>query len=394
MIAFNPHPLYRRPIRIMSYVMLGLGVVFCGKSSIAAESLRIQDPPIGPGDRLKIEVYEEPELSMEVIVSASGDFSFPLLEKVNAVGTNSHSLARTMEARLRDERFLRYPSVNITLVTQRTSAVTISGAFHTPGIYPLLPSTRLREFLAENGGIDIDKAGPAIVVQHSDGTSQTISRELLFSEDPAIRNQHNQVLLPGDEVIIPESDVYYVSGAVLHPNQYRIDREMTLRDAIAAAGGWTPEAGRNIFWQRTNAEGNIETLILDRDLLVSDNEEVMQKIGPGESIVIPPFSAYFVGGHVEKPGQFTWEEGITLSKALALAGDPKDFSDGKASILRKDEKGEIQITEYTIRSIRRGKSADPLVQPGDVITVGEGLLEIPFKIRKLIPFALSPFTVF
>jgi len=346
------------------------------------------DPAIGPGDILKIEVYEEPELSMEVVVSASGDFSYPLLERVDAGGHSAHSLARSMEQLLRDKRFLRFPSVNVTLTKQRNSVVTLSGSIGKPGIYPLMPGTRLREFLADYGGIADENAGPAIVIQKSDGTALRIRHGDLYSEKPEIREKNNPILEPGDEIIIPKSDVFYVSGSVRSPSKYNIDREITVRDAIATAGGCTLESGNAIFWQRINSEGKRETIVFDKRQLAEQDPQLLQSVGPGDLIYVSMADSFFVGGYVQAPGEFHYEKDMTLSRAVAMAGDRQEFSSTRITIVRENPKGERTVERYDLKTIRNGKERDPLVQPGDIITVGGGFLAFSSKVRKLLPISL------
>ena len=120
MLVYDPNT----PIRI---ILIAAIFALPGMNVLAG------DPTVGPGDILRIEVYDEPALSLQLVVSASGEFSYPLLRRVVASGHTAHSLAREMEQRLSDEQYLRYPSVNVVIVEQRSSVVTLSGAVNNPG---------------------------------------------------------------------------------------------------------------------------------------------------------------------------------------------------------------------------------------------------------------------
>jgi len=367
------------------------GTLVAAFFSPAVAASQSGDPILGPGDVLKIEVYDEKELSLEVVVSASGTFSYPLLDLVDVSGHTAHSLARHMEHRLFNERYLRFPSVNVIVTSHRNSVVTLSGAVKEPGTYSLIPGTRLREFLADHGGVMSDNAGPTIVLQRARGPSLRIRREDVYSGDILTRAKNNPTLYPGDEVIVPESGVFYVTGAVTIPAEYQIDREITVRDAIAAAGGWTKDAGETVFWQRKNADGAGETILFNRDLLSTQNEQVLQLVGPGDTIYIPKAETFFVGGEVKAAGEFPWESGVTLTKAVTLAGDVDEYGGSNASIIRETKDGERTITKYNLNSIKRGRKDDPAIQPGDIITVGGGLLKLPSKLRKALPISIPLF---
>lgn len=368
-----------------------LSIVLAAVFSPPVLSVQRGDPVIGPRDVLKIEVYDEPELSLELVVSASGTFSYPLLELVDATGHSAHSLARHMEKRLFNERFLRFPSVNIAITSQKNSVVTLSGSVREPGTYSLAPGTRLREFLADHGGILNNQAGPVIVLQRDQGPSLRIRRDDLYSADILTRTKNNPLLYPGDEVIVPESGVFYVTGAVTNPSEYQIDREIAVRDAVATAGGLADDAGETVLWQRKGLEGEGETIIFSRDLLSTQNERVMQLVGPGDTVYVPKAETFFVGGEVKSAGEFPWEAGITLTKAVTLAGDIEEFGGSHASIIRETPEGERVIRKYNLKSIKRGSKEDPEILPGDIITVGSGLLKLPSKLRKALPVSIPLF---
>ncbi|MFH1744540.1 MAG: SLBB domain-containing protein, partial [bacterium] len=327
-------------------------------------------------------------LSLEVVVSASGEFSYPLLERVVASGHTAHSLARRMEQRLREEQFLRFPSVNVVLSKQRSSVATLSGAVNSPGTHPLMPSTRLREFLADHGGVMSEDAGPLIVIQRANGSTLRVQRDGMFSEDVEIRVKSNPVLEPGDEIIVPESTVFFVSGAVNKPAEYRIDREITVRDAVAAAGGCKVESGNSVFWQRRLPDGQYETVIFNKAQLSGKDGEILQPVGPGDLIYVPNADTFFIGGGVKAPGEFQHESGMTLSRAITLAGDRVAFSSNKITLIREGKDGEKTVSNFDLKSIRRGKSEDPLIQPGDILTVTGGFLGFSSKARYLLPISV------
>ena len=166
-----------------------------------------------------------------------------------------------------------------------------------------------------------ESAGPIIVIQKANGSTLRVRHDDMFSEDVEVRGRSNPVLEPRDEIIIPESEVFFVSGAVNKPTEYRIDREITVRDAVAGAGGCKTESGNSVFWQRRLPDGQYETVIFNKAQLSGKDGEILRLVGPGDLIYVPNADTFFIGGSVKAPGEFQYESSMTLSKAITLAGD-------------------------------------------------------------------------
>ena len=120
-----------------------LGILWTCLVGIEALAATPGDPVIGPRDVLDIKVYDEPGLSLTVVVSASGEFSFPLLRRVQVAGKTADELGLHMEQRLRDEHFLLDPSVSVILKEQNSTVVTLLGAVTKPGVVPIYPGMPL-----------------------------------------------------------------------------------------------------------------------------------------------------------------------------------------------------------------------------------------------------------
>ena len=81
-------------------------------------------------------------------------------------------------------------------------------------------------------------------------------------------------------------------------------------------------------------------------------------------ISIDEYRKFFINGQVKSPGGYPYVEGLTVRKAISIAGGLTDrASMAKASILREGKKK----PEKLIGSI------DRKMGPGDVLTIGESL---------------------
>jgi len=161
---------------------------------------------IGPGDQLRIFVWNQPEISGEVPVRPDGNISAPLLEDVPAAGKTPTELARDLEARLAE--FIRTPKVNIIVVNfQGTAAdqVKVVGQALNPRALPYRNNMTLLDVMIEVGGLTEFAAGNrARVIRVVDGKQTEIPvriKDLLAKG----RMEANLQMRPGDVVVIPES---------------------------------------------------------------------------------------------------------------------------------------------------------------------------------------------
>ena len=153
--------------------------------SEAADSYRL-----GQGDRIAIQVFDEPDLTMEAVVSGSGVINYSYLGNVRVAGRTPAELERTIADTLR-EGYLVNPSVNVSIVEFRPFF--INGEVRSPGSYPYQPGLTLNKALALAGGLT-DRASKRrmFVVRAQDET-----------REPE-RIEGNARINPGDTVSIEE----------------------------------------------------------------------------------------------------------------------------------------------------------------------------------------------
>jgi polysaccharide export outer membrane protein len=83
---------------------------------------------------------------------------------------------------------------------------------------------------------------------------------------------------------------------------------------------------------------------------------------PSITVTIDTYRLYYIKGEVTRPGGYTFVEGLTISKAVALAGGyTARASESKISLVRESN------PEIPLESVR----VNTAIQPGDIITVGE-----------------------
>lgn len=107
-----------------------------------------QDYRIGPSDKLKLSVFQVPDLSFnEIVVDASGNLQIPLVGSVRAAGLTPAELSVELQ-RLLGERYLRNPQVSVTVSQAASQKVTVDGAVKRPGVYEMRGRTTLIQAVA------------------------------------------------------------------------------------------------------------------------------------------------------------------------------------------------------------------------------------------------------
>jgi protein involved in polysaccharide export with SLBB domain len=158
------------------------------------------------------------------------------------------------------------------------------------------------------------------------------------------------------------SHAILVSGLVKDAGTKILRREAIPLYVVVADAQPLPEAARvTVMRNESNQLFDIElTQSSDMNLLVR----------PGDVVTLHANTTQFVyiGGEVKFPGEKTYRRGLTLTQAIISAGGlvekPKE-----ARLGRDDGRGFLIVTKFKLKDIESGKVPDPLVRPGDRITV-------------------------
>lgn len=160
---------------------------------------------IGPGDVLRIFVWNHPDLTLELPVRPDGMISSPLAENTVAAGKTPTQLARDLEVRLGE--YVREPKVNV-LVTQFVGSmnqVRVVGQAARPQSLPYRKGMTVLDVVIAVGGLGEFAAGNrAMIVRGVPPDQQEIKVKLnnLVNKGDM---RANVEMRPGDVLIIPES---------------------------------------------------------------------------------------------------------------------------------------------------------------------------------------------
>lgn len=197
------------------------------------------DYPLGAGDAIRVQVFQNPDLTIETRVSENGSITYPLIGAVDLGGLSIASAEKKIADALQKGGFLQKPQVNLVLLQVRGNQVAVLGQVLRPGRFPLeTANTRLSDMLANAGGATPGGDDIAIVTGIRDGKSfrKQIDIPAIYLSD---KLQDDIVLQGGDSIYVHRAPVFYIYGEAQRPGSFRIERGMTIMQALAQGGGPT-----------------------------------------------------------------------------------------------------------------------------------------------------------
>lgn len=163
----------------------------------------LEEYRIGPSDLIEISVFQVPDLSKTVRVSAQGALTLPLVGRVEAGGLTAQELEALIAKKL-SESYLQDPQVSVFIKEYISQRVTVEGSVNKPGVFPISGKTTLLQAIAMAGGLDklADQNDIKLFRDRKDGTRETIP----FDLEP-IRNGEapDPVLSTSDVVVVGKS---------------------------------------------------------------------------------------------------------------------------------------------------------------------------------------------
>lgn len=217
---------------------------------------------IGPGDLLSIQVLEAPELSTEARVNTQNTISFPLLGKVDTGGLTAQEAEERIKEQL-TEKYMHDPHVVVSIKEFKSQRVAVIGSVKNPGTYELLGKGNLLDALALAGGLADDASEIAYITRKGkQGQDKSVQVDLNQLLDEG-KSDLNISINMGDVVYIPEAGVVYVDGAVNKPGTFRIEDDMTVSQAVTAAGGVSRVAEESDVSLIRNKKGQIEVTAIN-----------------------------------------------------------------------------------------------------------------------------------
>ena len=185
-------------------------------------SLRAQSPASGPGptgttgskpagrattadyrlvrgDKLRIEVYKDPQLSQSLQIRPDGKITLPLIGDIVAAGQTPAALRESIATSLKE--YITNPVVTVIVVETEAQTISVMGEVNRPGLHPLKGQMTVMEALAMAGGFKDFADTKNIIIQR---TTPSGLQSIRFNYKDAVKGTIKPVVLePGDIIIVP-----------------------------------------------------------------------------------------------------------------------------------------------------------------------------------------------
>jgi polysaccharide biosynthesis/export protein len=224
---------------------------------------------VGASDVLSIKVFNEDPLSNKYVVDSDGSITFPLIGRVQVAGKTTREVEEHLTKLLQPE-YLRRAQVAVEIATYRSRSIYVLGEVRTPGRYNIEGPMTLLEVIANAGSTTPAASNTIIVQRYKDGLAAAVSApaapgDTRWAEVTRINLEElregklsaNLLLQDSDMIIVPAAERYYVSGFVKTPGSFVLRPGMSVRQAIAEAGGLTERGstrGLKILRKDTNGK--------------------------------------------------------------------------------------------------------------------------------------------
>lgn len=230
--------------------------------------------PLGSGDVVKISVFGNPDLAVETRVSETGFITFPLIGQVQVAGMSVAAAEKLIATSLDKGGFVKSPQVNLIVSVLSSQQVSVLGQVNRPGRFPLDATRTLLDFLAMAGGVTADGSDEVTLIRKRNGQT---SKEVI--DVPAMMRNGDMgrdfSLAGGDVIFVERAPKFYIYGEVQRPGAFRLERDMTVQQALSAGGGLTPRGTeRGLTIKRRAADGTTQTIKPKADDMVQVDDVI------------------------------------------------------------------------------------------------------------------------
>ncbi len=333
----------------------------------ATTSREAADYRLAGGDKIRISVFQNPDLTLETRVSESGGITFPLIGAVQVGGLTTFAAEQAVAEKLRSGNFVKKPQVSVALLEVRGSQVTVLGLVKDPGRFPLEGSrTRLSDMIALAGGVTESAGGGTAYVTGTRGDRpfrQKIDIPALFtanSPDLDIPLQND------DTVYVAAGNLVSVLGQVKQAGRYPLQGDgMRLSEVLTLAGGVTETASDTAVVSGTRDGQSFRKEIDLASIFLNGNSDENIAIASGDEIYIHRAPMYYIYGEAQKPGAYRIERNMTVMQALAQGGGvtARGTQRNIKLVRQKPDGGKQELSPKLTEMVR----------PDDVIYVRESL---------------------
>ncbi len=363
--------------------------LFSGSPSTFAPATDIPVPAnyvVGPGDTIVLQLYGQQNDRYELAVSREGIIQFPEVGPLSVSGLSFEDMRELVQATV--QASLIGQEVSVTMGALRSIQIFVLGEAYRPGVYTVSSLSTMTNALFFSGGIsNLGSLRNIQLLRDGDIVNELDLYDLLLRGD--ISNDGR--LQPNDVIFIDTvGSTIGVSGQVRRPGLFELKEEQNISDILSLAGGLLPTAYPLVaHLERINNLGQ-RTII---DLNLAEDESLSVTVSDGDLLYVDTVldqieSGINIEGHVNRPGNFAWFEGVRISDLLRYEDFLPNPDFNYVMLVREVlPSRNIQVHQVKLgEALNAPGSMDDLVlQPRDRLLIfGENTLENRLDRRLLI----------
>jgi polysaccharide export outer membrane protein len=151
----------------------------------------VREYRLGPGDQIRVAVFDQPALSTVYSIDASGRISIPLAGTLKAEDKTTQQVGSSIRRALREAALVDDPRVSVEVAVYRPFS--ILGEVRAPGRFPYAPGMTIEDAVAAAGGYTI----------HADQEEIRVTTRINGSQITDHRRP-TATFFPGDTLYVPE----------------------------------------------------------------------------------------------------------------------------------------------------------------------------------------------
>jgi polysaccharide export outer membrane protein len=170
------------------------------KKPVPAPPKVAEEYRLGAGDKLRIEVYKDAQLSQSVQIRPDGKITLPLVGDIEATNRTPIELRDAITIALKE--YMTNPVVTVIVVEATAAMAYVMGEVNHPGSVNLQGPLTVLQALALAGGLkDFADAKNIKILRRTSTGVETIA----FNYKDAVKSARAPVYLrPGDTVVVPD----------------------------------------------------------------------------------------------------------------------------------------------------------------------------------------------
>jgi polysaccharide export outer membrane protein len=173
--------------------------------------------------------------------------------------------------------YLKHPQVNLIVTALQSQTVSVLGQVNRPGRYPVEGKRSLMDMLALAGGIATEGGDKVSLIRTRGGKTTRSEIDVVQMMRAGEMNEDFQVS-GTDVVFVERAPKFYIYGEVQRPGAFRLERAMTVTQALSAGGGLSLRGTeRGLLIKRRDAQGQLHTIRAKSDDMVQVDDVLYVK---------------------------------------------------------------------------------------------------------------------